>query len=97
MPTCDNCRRTIGDLEARHEFDGHLVCAACAAKLSREDHLSSAPPSPSPRSQQPKDTSFEINPLRIVTALSIIGALVLIVMLLNECAARESMIRRLGG
>lgn len=98
MPTCDDCRRTIGDLEARHDFDGHIVCTACAAALNREDHFSptSLSSGPSPQ-QRPKDASFELQPARVITALAIVGVLVLIVMLLNECAAREALIHRLGG
>jgi len=31
--TCQNCRRTIGNLETRHLFNGNVVCAQCDAQL----------------------------------------------------------------
>ena len=35
MPeTCENCGRTIGNLETPHVHDGHIVCAACAKTLT---------------------------------------------------------------
>lgn len=31
--TCQNCGRTIGNLETRHLFNGQIVCAECDSKL----------------------------------------------------------------
>jgi hypothetical protein len=31
---CENCRRRIGELEQKYEYDSHIVCAGCASTLS---------------------------------------------------------------
>lgn len=33
MEVCKNCGRAIGNLETPHVYQGHIVCAACAAIL----------------------------------------------------------------
>jgi len=34
LRTCENCERTIGNLEPEHTWDGHAVCGECHRRLA---------------------------------------------------------------
>ena len=36
LEICENCERSIGRLETAHIHNGHIVCADCIRKLSRQ-------------------------------------------------------------
>ena len=60
VETCDNCGRTIGNLETPYLHEGHIVCAECKQRLSpsRPDALSGRfafDPATNEASQQPLD------------------------------------------
>ena len=46
MRTCANCERPIGNLEVGHDWNGHEVCAECAARLTNN-----APPKAAPANE----------------------------------------------
>lgn len=44
LPSCANCGRSIGRLEQKYDYDGQIVCAACAAMLSAAADATSTEP-----------------------------------------------------
>ncbi len=65
--TCQNCGRTIGNLETRHLFNGQIVCAQCDGQLRSPQPQATAPPhpavtpSPAPVTRAPSQTQASEN------------------------------------
>jgi hypothetical protein len=85
MKTCENCGRTIGNLETPCFHQNHAVCAECQQQLQRQDAVKApplVPPSPAGQAKVRKKK-------QIFTAMSCLGTVLLLMGLLMESQAAE--------